>query len=55
MAKFEFVESSTWFIEADTESDAMELWREYRMGGNVPEEMEFIDGYGEFHGEVEDD
>ena len=52
MAKFEFVESTTYFIEADTESEAMYLWREYRMGGNVAEGMELIDGYGEFLGEV---
>ena len=54
MAKFEFVENSTWFVEADTESDAMSLWREYRYGGGVTDEMELIDGYGQFLGEVEE-
>lgn len=54
MAKFEFIENSTWFVEADSESEAMSLWREYRNGGDVTDEFEFIDGYGEFLGEVDE-
>jgi hypothetical protein len=54
MARFEFVEQTTWFIEADTLDEAMSVWHDYRIDGKITDEMELIDGYGSSLGEVDE-
>ena len=54
MPKFEFIESSTWFVEAGTFEEAMGLWQLYRESDEVTDEFELVEGYGQFLGEVDE-